>query len=330
MIKALITGGAGFIGYHLAEYLLKNNYQVDLVDNLSRGVIDENLSGLLSNSNIRFINRNLCEPGSFKNFDNNYQYIYHLAAIIGVTNVLDRPFEVLRDNLTIHLNILDFAKLQKSLKRFIFTSTSEVYAGTLRHFKLDFPTPETTPLAIPNLSQPRTSYMLSKIYGEALCCHSAVPFSIVRPHNIYGPRMGMAHVIPALLRKAHHCENGDGLEVFSPDHSRTFCYISDAVRMIRRIAETPACLNQTLNVGNQIPEISMRNLAGHISRIVNKDLKIIAKPETPGSPKRRCPNMTNTFELTVYQPNIDLDSGIKSTYGWYKKNIFEQRKACAN
>lgn len=330
MSKVLITGGAGFIGYHLARRLSGEDYQVDLIDDLSRGVIDDDLEELVSNSNIKFINRNLFESDSFKDLHDDYHYIYHLAAIIGVENVLDKPFEVLRDNITIQFNILNFAKNQKKLKRFLFTSTSEVYAGTLRHFTLTFPTPETTPLALTDLAQPRTSYMLSKIYGEALCCHSGVPFSIVRPHNIYGPRMGMAHVIPELLKKAYDCENGDGLEVFSPNHSRTFCYVSDGIEMIKRVAETPACLNKTLNVGNQKPEVPIRDLAGLILKILDKDLKIVTKPETPGSPLRRCPHMTNTFELTGYQPIVGLEKGIELTYGWYKKNIFEKQVVCAN
>ena len=91
-------------------------------------------------------------------------------------------------------------------KLFVFASTSEVYAGSLEHFGLPIPTPETAPLGLPDLGRPRTTYMLSKIYGEALCRHAGLPFTILRPHNLYGPRMGMAHVIPELHARATHIQ----------------------------------------------------------------------------------------------------------------------------
>ena len=99
-------------------------------------------------------------------------------------------------------NIITFGKRQENLERLIFTSTSEVYAGTLKYFSLKIPTPENTPLALTELSENRTSYMLSKIYGEALCLHSGLPVTIVRPHNFYGPRMGLSHVIPELFKES--------------------------------------------------------------------------------------------------------------------------------
>ena len=120
---------------------------------------------------------------------------------IGVTHVMEKPYSVLYDNIRMLGNIIDLARRQSNLLKFFYASTSEIYAGTLKHFNLSIPTPEETPLAITDLSHPRTSYMLSKIYGEAMCQQASIPFTIFRPHNIYGPRMGMAHVIPEQLRK---------------------------------------------------------------------------------------------------------------------------------
>lgn len=214
MIKILITGGAGFIGAHLAKRLVTEDCRVDLVDNFSRGRHDDYLRDLLANPNIRFLNRNLLQPDALDDLDDDYQYIYHLAAIIGVANVLDRPYAVLKDNASMMFTLLSLAERQKGLERFVFTSTSEVYAGTLQYFTLPVPTPESTPLTVTDTAHPRTSYMLSKIHGEALCQHAGVPFTIIRPHNIYGPRMGMAHVIPELLRKAFH----------APDHGDLMCF----------------------------------------------------------------------------------------------------------
>lgn len=321
-MKVLLTGGAGFIGYHLAKRLLKEGYEIDLADNLSRGVMDEELKEILNNSKIRFLNVDLLQTNDMDKLNNNYTHIYHFAAIIGVSNILKKPYNVLSNNVLMLLNLISFAKRQSSLRRFVFTSTSEVYAGTLQNFRLPIPTPETTPLSLTDLSHPRTSYMLSKIYGEALCHHSEIPFTIVRPHNVYGPRMGMAHVIPELLKKAHYSENGGNLDVFSVNHRRTFCYIDDFIEIIKLSAELQNCEGQTLNIGNQSPEISIEVLANLIIKITGKDLRINPKPETPGSPLRRCPDMTKTFELTGYRPEIKIEKGIKLTYEWYKKHIF--------
>jgi len=329
MNKVLITGGAGFIGYHLAKRLSTENCQIDLVDNLSRGVLDSDIKSLTSNPSIRFINRDLLQRNSLNGLGNDYRYIYHFAAIIGVANVLDKPYAVLRDNMLILLNLLSFAKRQSTLKRFIFASTSEVYAGTLQYFTLPIPTPESSPLATIDLAHPRSAYMLSKIYGEALCHHSGVPFTIIRPHNIYGPRMGMAHVIPELLKKAHYSTDSDGLEVFSINHRRTFCYVTDAVEMIKRSAESDSCVIKKLNIGNESPELRIGGLAELILKVVGKNLKIIPKASTSGSPIRRCPDMSNTIRLTGYTSQVDLQKGIKSTYEWYRRNIFEGKEMCA-
>ncbi len=323
MSKVLITGGAGFIGFHLAKSLSDRGHTVLLVDNFARGVMDRELESLCENGPVRMIKRDMRERGSLSDLEDDFSYIYHLAAIIGVTHVLNRPYDVLRENAELLLNAIDFARRQQSLKRFVFASTSEIYAGTLEHFELPVPTPEDTPLTITDIKRPRTSYMLSKIYGEALCHHSDIPFSIIRPHNFYGPRMGLAHVIPELLSRAHNAPHGGKLEVYSVDHRRTFCYIDDAVEMIWRIAEEETCTGGTFNIGSQRPEVTIGELARVIVRTVDKDLEIIAGPETPGSPSRRCPDTARVREAIHYRPATGLEEGVRRTYAWYRANVFE-------
>lgn len=322
MKKVLITGGAGFIGYHLALCLLDAGYRVTLIDNFSRGVADITLDELNKNDNIEFINLDLMDEAEIRKLDDDYEYIYHLAAIIGVQNVLNHAYDVLEKNVLLLTNIIHFAERQVNLKRFIFTSTSEIYAGTLRYFTMELPTPETTPLTIPDLDEARTSYMLSKIYGEALIRQSGLPYTIVRPHNFYGPRMGMSHVIPELLKKAVNLKDGEDLEVFSVDHTRTFCYIDDAVMMMRLLAESGNALNEFYNIGNQEPEVKMSYVGECVVNTVGKNLKIKPKPVTEGSPARRCPNVEKLHQAVDYQPRFDLQTGINKTYEWYKENIF--------
>ena len=162
-MKVLITGGAGFIGFHLANKLAKQGYRVDLADNFSRGVKDSQLENLISLPNIKFFSLDLFNSQSFNQLDKDYHIVFHLAAIIGVPIVMGRPYDVLTQNTILLANIIDFCKKQHNLSRLFFTSTSEIYAGTLKYFDLVIPTPEDTPLAITDLKHPRTSYMLSKI-----------------------------------------------------------------------------------------------------------------------------------------------------------------------
>jgi nucleoside-diphosphate-sugar epimerase len=323
--RVLATGGAGFIGTHLARELLNKGYSVELLDNFSRGVLDQELRFLSENKNVKIIDGDLLKRETFAALSNEYSYIFHLAAIVGVAHVLNRPYAVLTDNITMLTSMLEFAKKQKKLQRFLFASTSEVYAGTLQYFTLPIPTPENTPLTVTDLKHNRTSYMLSKIYGEALCHHSGIPFTIIRPHNVYGPRMGMSHVIPELFQKGYSAKSGAGIEIASVNHRRTFCYVDDAVEMIIRAVEKQSCENETLNIGNECQELSIGSLANEIFGILNKDQKAIPAQETPGSPTRRCPDMKHTYALTGYRPAVTLKDGLKKTYDWYRENIFSGR-----
>lgn len=323
ILKVLITGGAGFIGYHLAIELLRQGYQVTMVDNFSRGVKDEFLTELEKKSQISVISSDLMIKENVMNLNRDFDYIYHLAAIIGVQNVLSHPYEVLKNNAELLINMIDFAKQQNHLERFIFASTSEIYAGTLQYHSMEIPTPETTSLTLTPLEHPRTSYMLSKIYGEALLHQSGLPFTIIRPHNFYGPRMGMSHVIPELLRKAYLSKDNGKLEVYSTEHRRTFCYISDAVKMIRMLAESEHTKGETYNVGNEYPEVTIREVAEIILETTGKKHMIVERPDTTGSPARRCPNMKKTTKSIGYIGKITLREGIRMTFEWYKKYIFD-------
>ncbi len=325
MIKnVLITGGAGFIGLHLANRLLDNGYHVMLMDNFARGVKDKELQETLERKNVTIAHIDVLDEKPVLELGNDFDVICHLAAIIGVAHVMQRPYNVLYDNVRMLGNMISLARKQNQLSRFLFASTSEVYAGTLRYFALPIPTPEDSPLTITELDHPRTSYMLSKIYGEAMCQQAGIPFSIIRPHNVYGPRMGMSHVIPELCEKARNLPNNAELEVYSVTHKRTFCYVSDAIEELHCMIEADQCAGHTFNLGNQTPEIEIGELARKILKVVGReDLTIKAMPATPGSPPRRGPDMKKTNAFTGYEAKIGLEEGVAKTYEWYVKNVFE-------
>jgi nucleoside-diphosphate-sugar epimerase len=165
--------------------------------------------------------------------------------------------------------------------------------------------------------------MLSKIFGEAMSFQSGLPVTVVRPHNVYGPRMGLAHVIPELLQRAHDAEDGGRLGVHSVEHRRTFCHVSDAIEMISRAARAPQGVGETLNVGAQAPEISIGELAELIVEVVGRRLEIEPLEPHPGSPARRCPDMTRTADVTGYVAEMSVEDGVRDTYDWYRSNVFE-------
>jgi nucleoside-diphosphate-sugar epimerase len=296
---------------------------VCLADNYSRGILDRALEKLLLHPEVTLVEVDLLDRDAVLSLGTGFDAIFHLGAIIGVRHVLERPYEVLVDNTHMLDNVIALARRQFGLSRLLFASTSEVYAGTLKHFDLPVPTPESAALTVTALNAPRTSYMLSKIMGEAMLQQAGLPFTIFRPHNVYGPRMGMAHVIPEQLNRAFEADPGDRLDVHSPDHTRVFCYIDDAVEFLRRMLEAPSCVGQTLNVGTEAPEVSIREVVQTCIAVTGKDLGINALPPMPGSPKRRAPAMRLPKSLLGYESRVNLREGITRTWEWYRTHRFE-------
>jgi UDP-glucose 4-epimerase len=327
MKRALVTGGAGFIGLHLARGLVARGFEVDLLDNFSRGSQDADLRELAARPGVRLVEADLLVPGALGALRDDYAYVFHLAAIIGVANVQSRPLAVLRDNQRMLFAVLELAAKQRELARFVFASTSEAVVGTLEAGRLRIPTPEDTELVLPDLTRPRTSYMLSKIYGEAVCIHSGLPFTVVRPHNVYGPRMGMAHVVPELLARVSRAPVGGRLDVYSADHTRTFCYVDDAVEILLRAAAAAGAEGQVLNLGAAGPEVTMREVALECCRAVGKDLELVPLPGVAGSPARRCPDMTKTTRIIDYVAQVSLSDGIARTLAWYADRGFPAEKS---
>ena len=218
MSKILVLGGAGFIGYHLIKALIQDrDNKIHVVDNLSRGRMDADFKELLKNPKIDFIQADLTDPHAFSHLESDYDFIYHLAAIIGVKNVINNPDRVLYVNTVSTLNLFEWLKNNhEKPERVLYSSTSEVYAGTMRHYGVPVPTDEEVNLTVEDIKSPRTTYALSKMIGESACFSYYkkynIPITIVRYHNVYGPRMGYAHVIPEIMIRTHKAN--EYLEMF--------------------------------------------------------------------------------------------------------------------
>ncbi|MEL7061512.1 MAG: NAD-dependent epimerase/dehydratase family protein [Acidobacteriota bacterium] len=319
MKKALITGGAGFLGLHLARRLLNRGVEVELLDDFSRGRRDADLDVVASmpGARLRTVDLLAGEDG-LGDLGDDADVVIHLAARLGVERVSSWPRETLLDNLEMTRTALTLAERQTDLTRFIFASTSEVYAGTLESGRLAIPTPEDSPLELAPLARPRTSYALSKLAGEALSAWSPAPTTVVRPHNLYGPRMGRAHVVPQLLERMVAADEGGTLEIHSAEHTRTFCFVDDAVDQVLALAESPTAVGETVNVGAPEPEIRMLDLARRLRALVGKDVRLVPASPTAGSPPRRRADLSRFVALTGRQPSrVDLDDGLARTAAWY-------------
>jgi len=323
MKKVLITGGSGFVGFHLASTLLaRGERNITLVDNFSRGRRDAEVEGLLKGGNVRLLELDLADPASYRALGGGYDEVYHLAAVIGVRNVMERPWDVVRVNALATILLLDWFRSGGGAK-ILFSSTSEAYAWTRLFHEIPVPTPETVPLALTDLRLPRSSYAGSKIFGELAVTHACAdrPFVIVRYHNVYGPRMGWQHVIPEIIGRLEDGENP--LVVFSPGHTRAFCHVDDAVRATIACMETPAADGGTFNVGNDREEISVRELVGAIMQTVGRVVPTIEKDAAHDPVARRCPDLSRLRSVLGYEPVIPLKEGLQKTAAWYVPRVGE-------
>ena len=314
-MRILVIGGAGFIGYNISKYYSNKGYKVDIIDDLSRGKIDEDFNDLVASENVTLINDTLSNV--YQQVKEDYNFIFHLAAIVGVKNVVEKPYETLNANIYLTDLAIQIAKKQKQLIRFIFTSTSEVYSSAVDMQYADVPTREATPLIINNIFEARSTYKLSKIVGEVMCVNAGIDYTIFRPHNIYGPRMGMDHVIPALIARMMNSSDKDRIEIKSYEHTRAFCYIDDAIEIIDSIVNRSDTKNKVFNLGCEEEEISIGKLSQLISKTLEKTIIIKPGKIEEGSVTRRSPDMRYTFSKISSHKYTLLKDGLSKTYSWY-------------
>lgn len=323
MNKILITGGAGFIGYQLAKKLSEiEKNSITIIDNLHRGKMDKEFKELIKKNNVFFNEFDLLDTNDYSKLDQDYDQIYHLAAIVGVKNVQSNPHLVLKLNSQSLLNLLEWFVTSES-KKLLVTSTSEVYAWTNTFYKLPIPTPENVPLSVDDPRNARATYAISKIFGEMAvinyCKKYEKDYSIVRYHNIYGPRMGTEHVIPELIYKA--ISNEGKLEVYSVNNTRSFCFINDCIDATIKVMESAKTNGEIINVGNDEEEIKIGELSKKILSVVGMDKDIEPLELESDKISRRCPDITKLKELCDYRPRVYLDEGLKITFDWYKNKL---------
>ena len=332
--KILITGGAGFIGCHLAGHLLAtSDVDLVLVDNFQKGKMDTDFQTIANNPSVTIITLDLTDPTTYKQLGNGYDHVYHLAAVNGTKVFYEMPHEDLRVNTLSLIYMLEWFRKNNKDGKFCYTSSNEAYAGGLSAFdQLPIPTPENVPLVIDDTYNARWSYGASKLIGEMFVIHYAHQHNfkafIVRPHNFYGPRAGYdGHVIPDFCSRITN--NVDPFPIFGTHDTRTFCYIKDAVCAMTMLMDSQTTDGQpveTVHIGDK-RELKIIDLAKLLFKVVGwkpQNLEFINSPL--GSVKRRLADCTKIKNLVGWKPKIPLEEGLKITYDWYLENPEPQSK----
>jgi dTDP-glucose 4,6-dehydratase len=308
MKRALITGGAGFIGSHLCQRLLEDGYEVVCMDNLITGNM-RNIGNLEDNPRFSFVNHDVSKT---INVEGDIDYILHFACPASPIDYLKLPIQTLKVDSLGTLNTLGLAKAKGA--KYIQASTSEVYGDPLVH-----PQPETYWGNV-NPIGPRSVYDEAKRFSEALVMAyhrtHGIDTRIVRIFNTYGPRMRSndGRVVPAFISQAV-C--GEDLTVFGDGkQTRSFCYIDDEVEGIVRLMG--AKYHEPVNIGNP-GEFTMLELADLVLSLTGSKSKLRHMPLPKDDPRQRCPDITLAKKLLKWEPKVKLKEGLKRTIKYFSE-----------
>src|SRR3990167_6187195 len=295
MTKVVVTGGAGFIGSHLTDFLLKKGFEVVVIDNLSNGRM-ENLKEAEKNPNFKFIKADIRKLDEIKEYFKNSYYVFHLAALADIVPSIENPTEYFETNVSGTFNVLQACKDQ-NVKKIIYVASSSSYA-----FAVVTPTPEDAPIAS------EYTYALTKNMGEQLVMHFnkiyKLPAIALRFFNVYGPRARTSGTYGAVfgvflaqkLNKKPFTVVGDG------EQTRDFTYVSDAVDALFTAANSNIS-GEVFNVGS----------GGHYS--VNEIVKLLGGekiniPKRPGEPDITFADVSKIKKLLNWEAKVSLKEGV--------------------
>ncbi len=325
--KVLILGGGGFVGMNIAKFLIRNReVELTLADYSFTREASEYFSDIEIDK-INFIQDDFTSAASYKKLPDDFDHVYMLASVVGVNNTLDHPDEVIRVNTSLIFNCLEWLKAS-SVKRVLFSSTSETYSGTTEVMDFKIPTNELVPLCIEDISDSRFTYAITKILGESAFLNYAkknkFDATIVRYHNAFGPDMGFKHVIPHLVER--FMKNESPFRMYGHDQTRAFSYIDDTVQGSVLAMESDKGAGEIFHIGSS-QEISIENLIRAVGDLMEYSGEYVQAPTYPGSVSRRCPDITKAQRLLGYNPEVDWKDGLNYTVTWYKKYFSENSRA---
>jgi UDP-glucose 4-epimerase len=314
----VVTGGAGFIGAYLVKRLVADGWDVAVVDTMVRG--DAGRFAEVA-SDVELFTCDMRDRDGLERAFKGAEVVMHLAAVNGTENFYTRPELVLEVGVLGALAVTSAAQ-EAGVADLVVASTAEVYQTPAV-----IPTPETVPLMLPDSLNPRYSYGGSKIISELIAFnygrHHYRKVQVFRPHNIYGPDMGWKHVEPQFIMRALAARDAhpDGIAPFpiqgDGTETRSFCYIDDCIEGILTMYEKGAH-RAIYHIGSDV-ELTIRDLAGHIGKIVGVDLDIRPGELPKGGTLRRCPDISKMRALG-WSPTVSLDAGLERTVAWYREH----------
>jgi len=311
--RILITGGAGFIGTHLAERLC-DSASVVLLDNFRRDSLAA-VPSLRENKNVSVISADVLDPAALDRALDGVDTVLHLAAIAGVSSYYSESLKTLRVNVLGTVNLLE-AAAQRKVAKFVHFSTSEVFGPDAMWVD------EEAGFNIGPVSDRRWVYATSKLAGEQFCLRMGEEYgfasTVVRPFNVYGPRQtgegAISNFCKAALEGKPLKIYGDGTPI------RAWCYVSDMVDAVSAILERPEAAGQAFNIGNPTEVATTIDLARRIVRL-RPGARIEQEHVERAEVRARIPIIEKAKKALGFAPKIDLDEGLRRTLAW-----FESRK----
>ena len=310
MSRIVLTGGAGFIGSHIAAEVAKE-YEVVIIDNLddyySPDLKRQNLEILLANPNVRFVEGDITDTDLLRRgIDSDVEFVFHEAAQAGVRISVEDPFKPNDVNVLGTLNVLK-ASLDAGVKRMINASSSSVY-GKVQYLPFDeaHPTMPVSPYGVSKLAAEHYCRVFYEVYG--------LPTVSLRYFTVYGPRMRPDLAISIFTGKMLANEPitvfGDG------NQTRDFTYIDDVVRVNRRLLETSAADGHVMNVGGG-HRITVNDLIAHLREITGSASEIVYSDKQKGDAEHTLADTALARELVGYRPETTIEDGLKKFVAWY-------------
>lgn len=317
--RAVVTGGAGFLGSHLCEYLVRRGTSVVCVDNFVTGDV-QNVASFLDHDGFQLLEGDACDPRHVTDLPGPVDLVLHLASLASPASYLRQPLETLWVGAAGTAHALELARAKGA--RFVLASTSEIYGDPLLH-------PQTESYwGNVNSVGPRSVYDESKRYAEALTMAyrrvHQTSTAIVRIFNTYGPRMRLddGRMIPTFIRQSLSGKpltvTGDG------EQTRSVCYVTDTTRGIMALAESD--VSGPVNIGNP-EERTVREIAEKVGQLTGEPVRVRHVDRPVDDPRRRCPDISQASSVLGWRPHVGIEEGLRHTIDWFAHEMRRRKDA---
>jgi len=311
--KIVVTGGAGFIGTHLAARLVRDN-RIVVLDTLHRNALGA--SPIADHENLRLIKGDVRDPDAMREACAGATHVVHLASIAGVDTVIDNPVQTMDVTIKGTFNALEAALETPSIERFVDFSTSEVFG------RYAYRVSEGDVTSLGAVGEARWTYAVSKLATEHLCHvmyrQHSLPTVAIRPFNVFGPGQVGAGAIHHFVVRALR---GEPLKVHNAgEQIRAWCYIDDLIDGLLLALESEAAVGQTFNLGNPSTAVTVYHLAQMIVELAGSDspIELVEWPYT--DVELRVPDIGRARSVLGFEPRFDLRDGLTRTIEWYRES----------